>query len=203
MREDGVKVKVRINKEMFHKDDYFILSATPLESNRDIVLNKWGSISIVGNVGYLIVDNEYEVILKEGKPSKYGLNYEVLECPTLVKQELDKLDYDSKFSIMRQATSSDKIATNILTAYPNFINDVVTMTDEELNDVIDLKKIKGVGKAFFKAYKRILRDKFQYFTFVNRDAIKPYELNAEDAKALFKIWNKVNEAEDNFLKNPY
>ena len=121
----GIKVKARITKELFHRDDYYILSCYPVETNRDIKLNQWGNFTVVGNLGYLTVDNEYELVLKEGKATKYGINYEVTDCPSLAKQELDKLSAEEKFSIMKVATSSDRIARNVLDAYPNFIDDVV------------------------------------------------------------------------------
>lgn len=199
----GIKIKARITKELFHRDDYYILSCYPVETNRDIKLNQWGNFTIVGNLGYLTVDNEYELVLKEGKATKYGINYEVIDCPSLAKQELDKLSAEEKFSIMKVATSSDRIARNILDAYPNFIDDVVMKSDEELDSIIDLKKIKGVGDVYYKAYKRILRDKFQYFSYIHREELKPYDLSIDDAKMIFKKWSNPNESSEEIIKNPY
>ena len=199
----GIKAKIRITKELFHRDDYYILSAVPTETNRDIKLNQWGGFSLVGNLGYLTVNSEYEVILKEGKTTKYGLNYEVVDCPSLAKQELDKLSDEEKFSIMRMATSSDRIAKNVLDAYPNFIDDVVMKSDEELENIIDLKNIRGVGEVYYKAYKRILRDKFKYFSFIHREELKPYDLTVDDAKMIFKRWSDQNKAIQEIIKNPY
>ena len=200
---NGIKAKVRITKELFHKDDYYILSAQLVESNRDIKLNQWGGFSLVGSLGYLTVDNTYEMILKEGKVTKYGLNYEVCSVPSLDKKQLDKLTDKEKFSIMRMATSSDKIATNILSSYPNFIDDVVMKSDEELDKLIDLKKIKGVGEVYYKAYKRILRDKFKYFNFIHRDKLQPYDLTVDDGKMILSYYIEIEKAEKEFINNPY
>lgn len=200
---NGIKAKVRITKELFHKDDYYILSAELVESNRDIKLNQWGGFSLVGSLGYLTVDNTYEMILKEGKVTKYGLNYEVCSVPSLDKKQLDKLTDEEKFSIMRMATSSDKIATNILSSYPNFIDDVVMKSDEELDKLIDLKKIKGVGEVYYKAYKRILRDKFKYFNFIHRDKLQPYDLTVDDGKMILSYYVEIEKAEKEFINNPY
>lgn len=199
----GIKVKARITKELFHRDDYYILSCYPVETNRDIKLNQWGNFTVVGNLGYLTVDNEYELVLKEGKATKYGINYEVTDCPSLAKQELDKLSAEEKFSIMKVATSSDRIARNVLDAYPNFIDDVVMKSDEELDSIIDLKNIKGVGQAYYKAYKRILRDKFQYFSYIHREELKPYDLSIDDAKKIFAKWSNPNDSVKRILENPY
>ena len=199
----SIRAKIRITKELFHRDDYYILSAVPTESNRDIKLNQWGGFSIVGNVGYLNVDCEYEVVLKEGKATKYGINYEVIDCPSLAKQQLDKLSDEEKFSILKLATSSDRIATNILNAYPNFIFDVVMKSDEELDEIIDLKKVYGMGKTYFQAYKRILRDKFRYFSYIHREELKPYDLSIEDAKLIFQKWSDPEESVKAIVSNPY
>jgi exodeoxyribonuclease V alpha subunit len=200
----GIKIKARITRELFHRDDYYVLSCYPLESNRDIKLNPtWNSFTIVGNLGFLTVDNEYELVLKEGKVGKYGLNYEVVDCPSLAKQELDKLSAEEKFSIMKVATSSDRIAKNVLDAYPNFIDDVVMKSDEELDKIIDLKNIKGVGEVYYKAYKRILRDKFQYFSYIHIEELKPYDLSIDDAKKIFGRWSNPEESVRRILENPY
>jgi exodeoxyribonuclease V alpha subunit len=197
------KIKARITRELFHKDDYYILACQPLESNREIKLNQYGGFTIVGNLGFLTVDNTYELILKEGKATKYGINYIVTDCPSLAKQELDKLSAEEKFSIMKVATSSDRIAKNVLDAYPNFIDDVVMKSDEELDKIIDLKKIKGVGSVYYKAYKRILRDKFQYFSYIHREELKPYDLSIDDAKKIFERWFNPEESVKRIIENPY
>ena len=35
----SIKIKARITRELFHRDDYYVLSCYPLETNRDIKLN--------------------------------------------------------------------------------------------------------------------------------------------------------------------
>lgn len=199
----GILVKARVTKELFHKDDYYILSCCPTETNRDVKLNMYGNFTVVGSLGYLTVDNEYEMEIEEGKATKYGINYTVKSVPSLAKQELDKLTYDEKFSIMKQATSSDKIAQNVLEAYPNFIYDVVMKPDEELDKEIDLKNIKGVGEHYYKAYKRILRDKFMYFSFINRDELKKYDLSVDDAKMILNVYSNAEDAVKKIEANPY
>ena len=199
----GILVKARITRELFHRDDYYILAATPTESNRDIKLNQYGGFTLVGNLPYLTVDNEYELEVVEGKASKYGLNYEVKDVPTLAKKDLKNISDEEKFSILKVATSSDRIAHNILDAYPNFIEDVVTKSDEELNECIDLKKIKGVGEVYFNAYKRILKEKYKYIFFVKTEELKPYDLSIDDAKVLFQKWSDANFIIDKIKENPY
>lgn len=200
---NGIKAKVRITKELFHKDDYYILSAQLVESNRDIKLNQWGGFSLVGSLGYLTVNNTYEMILKEGKVTKYGLNYEILSVPSLDKKDLGNISMEEKFAIMKMATTSDRLAHTILDNYPNFIEDVITKSDEELDSIIDLKRLKGIGTVYYNCYKRILREKYKYIFFIQDSQIKEYDLSIEDAKMLFKKWSDANEIINNIKKNPY
>lgn len=200
---NGIKAKVRITRELFHKDDYYILSAELVESNRDIKLNQWGGFSLVGSLGYLTVDNTYEMILKEGKVTKYGLNYEVCDVPSLSKKDLGKISMEEKFAIMKMATTSDRLAHTILQNYPNFIEDVITKSDEELDSIIDLKRLKGIGTVYYNCYKRILREKYKYIFFIQDSQIKEYDLSIDDAKMLFKKWSDANEIINNIKKNPY
>ena len=199
----GIFVKARITRELFHRDDYYILAATPTESNREVKLNQYGGFTLVGNLPYLTVDNEYELEIVEGKASKYGINYEVKDVPTLAKKDLKNISDEEKFSILKVATSSDRIAHNILDAYPNFIEDVVTKSDEELSECINLDNIKGVGDAYFNAYKRILKEKYKYIFFVKMEELKPYDLSIEDAKMLFKKWSDQNVIIEKIKENPY
>jgi exodeoxyribonuclease V alpha subunit len=132
------------------------------------------------------------------------MNYKVVSCPTIERQRLDELSYDDKFKIMKQATSSDRLATNILKAYPNFIADVVMHSDEELdNGIIDIKNIFGVGSKYYKVYKRVLREKYLYFGFTNREELKKYELTVEDAKAIFKKYPHADDGSVAIEKHPY
>ena len=145
------KIKARITRELFHKDDYYILAATPTETCREIKLNSYNGFTLVGNLPYLTVDHEYELELKEGKATKYGLNYEVCSVPSLSKKDLGKLSEEEKFSIMKVATTSDRLAHTVLEQYPNFIEDVVTKSDEELE--------KLYGKDFDERLDKFLEDK--------------------------------------------
>ena len=199
----GIKVKARITKELFHKDDYYILSAVPIGDCKGIVINSYGNFTLVGSLGFLTVNETYEMILSEGKATKYGLNYNVESVPSLEKKNLEELSYDEKFKIMKTATGSDRLATNVLEAYPDFIYDVVMYSDEELDDIIDIKNIYGVGKVYYKAMKRNLREKFTYFSFINREELKKYNLSIDDSKSILREWCKAEEASENIENDPY
>lgn len=115
--------------------------------------------------------------------------------------DIGSLTKTEKMEIMRTVTSSDRIAQNVINAYEDFIELVISKSDEELSKLIDLKKINGVGDAYFNAYKRELRSKYKYFAYVKK--YKDYELAISECKNLFDRY-ATDERIDKAIKNePY
>ena len=195
----SITVKARAIKEVFHRDNFYIISFAPTESNRDIQLNQWGNFSCCGDIGYITVDKEYELILEEGKVSKYGMSYVIKDVPSLKMENIADLSLAEKKDILMQCTSSERLADNILSVYPNYIERVLTEGEES----IDTKPLKGIGKAYHHAYCRILNEKFKYFHFVHNEHIKPYEITITEAKKLFDVWSDTKEIIKRIESNPY
>lgn len=195
----SITVKARAIKEVFHRDNFYIISFAPTESNRDIQLNQWGNFSCCGDIGYITVDKEYELILEEGKVSKYGMSYVIKDVPSLKMENIADLSLAEKKDILMQCTSSERLADNILNVYPNYIERVLTEGEES----IDTKPLKGIGKAYHHAYCRILNEKFKYFHFIHNEHIKPYEITITEAKKLFDVWSSADEIIKQTESNPY
>ena len=96
----SITVKARAIKEVFHRDNFYIISFAPTESNRDIQLNQWGNFSCCGDIGYITVDKEYELILEEGKVSKYGMSYVIKDVPSLKMENIADLSLAEKKDIL-------------------------------------------------------------------------------------------------------
>lgn len=191
-------VKAKVIREVFHNGDFRILAILPLEKT-DLELNRYGNCTITGELGYLDVDKEYTFVLCEGKASKYGMSYNVLDVPSMKLKDLKDMTYEEKYEILRDCTSSDRIATNILEAYPNYIELVVENGDE----IIDTSKIAGVGKVYNKAYTRTLVSKFKYYTLCHNEKLKPYEITIKEAKDLYSVHPKTEDIIKAFKENPY
>ena len=91
------------------------------------------------------------------------MSYVIKDVPSLKMENIADLSLAEKKDILMQCTSSERIADNILKAYPNYIEKVLT----EGKDSIDTKNIVGVGQKFHSAYCRILNEKFKYFHFIH------------------------------------
>lgn len=191
-------VKAKVIREVFHNGDFRILAILPLEKT-DLELNRYGNCTITGELGYLDVDKEYTFVLCEGKSSKYGMSYNVLDVPSMKLKDLKDMTYEEKYEILRDCTSSDRIATNILESFPNYIELVV----ENGAEVIDTSKIKGVGEVYNKAYTRTLVSKFKYYTLCHNEKLKSYEITIKEAKDLYSVHTKTEDIIKAFKENPY
>ena len=191
-------VKAKVIREVYHNGDFRILAILPLEKT-DLELNRYGNCTITGELGYLDVDKEYTFVLCEGKASKYGMSYNVLDVPSMKLKDLKDMTYEEKHEILRDCTSSDRIATNILEAYPNYIELVV----ENGAEIIDTSKVKGMGEVYNKAYTRTLVSKFKYYTLCHNEKLKPYEITIKEAKDLYSVHPKTDDIIKAFKENPY
>jgi len=187
-----IKCECVVDRQLFAKDDFRILSLKPTKTCRELKLNNWGSFSVKGSLGYLTVGEKYTFVLSEGEVYNGQQNYVIEDVPSLVIEDLSKLSKSEKFNILKSCTSSDKIATNILKGCPNYIEMVVNGQA----DKVDLKAIKGVGKAYHNAYTQKLLSKYKYFAFCNKKEIKYLNFSVEEAKHLFNTYI----TEENILK---
>lgn len=187
-----IKCECIVDRQLFAKDDFRILSLRPTKTCRELKLNNWGSFSVKGSLGYLTIGEKYTFVLSEGEIYNGQQNYIIEDVPSLVVEDLSSLSDDEKFNILKNCTSSDKIAKNILKGCPNYIEMVVSGQA----DKVDLKAIKGVGKAYHNAYTQKLLSKYKYFTFCNKKEIKYLNLSVEEAKHLFNVYV----TEENILK---
>lgn len=187
-----IKCECIVDRQLFAKDDFRILSLRPTKTCRELKLNNWGSFSVKGSLSYLTVGEKYTFVLSEGEVYNGQQNYIIEDVPSLVVEDLSNLSDDEKFNILKNCTSSDKIAKNILKGCPSYIEMVVSGQA----DKVDLKAIKGVGKAYHNAYTQKLLSKYKYFTFCNKKEIKYLNLSVEEAKHLFNVYI----TEENILK---
>lgn len=196
--EKKFEVKARVTFEVYRNGDFRILAIMPF-GRHNLELNKYGNCSITGDLAFLDVGKEYTFILKEGKPSKYGMSYIVEDVPSMKLKNLKDLTYDEKFEILMQCTSSERIAKSILEAYPNYIDMVV----ENGADCIDTKKIAGVGKTYNNAYTRELISKYKYYILCKNEELKQYNLTIGEAKKLFNAHKDTQDIVNHVKENPY
>lgn len=193
-----IKTKAKCIKCCFSNGDFRIFNWSPVYKSDDLKLSSYFTFSTKGNDSYIDEGKEYELELEEiSVDSRYGGTYKIISCPSLTKLDLQSLSKTEKMEILMDCTSSQKIANNILEAYPDFIEKVLT----EGKDSIDTKLIHGVGESYLNSYVRTLNEKYKYYSILQH--FKEYKLDITDCKTLVEILQSEDNIEQSLKENPY
>lgn len=138
-----IKCKVRLSKQIFPKDkiigngDFGIISFTVLQVlEGEPQINKWGAITITGNMSEINDDEIYIVIGKEVENEKFGVQYKLVFMCTDIK--LDNKEDQFKFL---EKILPEKQCLDIFKKFENPIEIL------ENKDTKTLCTIKGIGVA--------------------------------------------------------
>jgi exodeoxyribonuclease V alpha subunit len=156
------------------------------------------TFSSKGEDSYIVEGKEYDLEVEEiSCDPKYGSCVRIISVPSMAGLDFKTLTRAESFEILMDCTSSEKIANNILDAYPNFIEKVLTEGQES----IDLSLIHGVGTAYLNAYTRNLTEKYKYYNMLQK--FKEYEINITDIKQLISEYTDENSIDTALKENPY
>ena len=194
----SIKVKAKCLKCKYNNEDFRIFSWSPIGQYNYLKLSSYFNFSTKGKDAYITEGKEYDLILEEISSSeKYGGTYKIISVPSLGQIEFDKLNREESFAILRECTTSDRIANNILDAIPNFIQKII----EEGKESIDTSLIKGVGEAYLNAYTRNLLTKYKYIGVMNQ--FKDWGVDIDDCKTLIEEYKDSYHIEEAFKNTPY
>lgn len=193
-----MRVKCKAIKEMFKNGDYRIIAFDPITPYPvELSLSKYFSFTCCGEYPYIVIDKTYELEIEELKRDKYGVSYKIISVPSLDEQDLHNLSREEAYEIMMDITSSERIANNILDAYPQFIE--IILTDGQ--EAIDTKLIKGVGAVYLTAYARNITNKYKYYHIVKK--LTDYKIDITDCKNLLAEFKDEQGIQKALKENPY
>lgn len=195
----SIIVKCKAIREMFKNGDFRILAFEPFTPvNEELKLSEYFTFSCKGEYPYITIGKEYDLEIELiSYDKKYGGAYKILSVLNLEKLDLHDLSREESFEIIMDCTSSEKLANNILDAYPNFI-EIVLMNGKE---AIDVKSIKGVGNAYLNAYTRELISKYKYYHIIQK--FKDYKIDISDSKILCDNYKDEFGIEKAIKDSPY
>lgn len=199
----SIKLKCKIKFQMYPKKednitetDYRIFKVEPLSSDiGDIKLDRNLQFSIRGDLIYLDVGEEYDLVLEIDEINKWGTTCFVLEC--LSFKNLENLSREESEKILDKIASKKNIKT-LLDTYPNFVTDVLS---NNWTEVIDISKLHNIKTEKMKSYSRQLNEKFKYYSIYIKH--KDYGITMQDCRTLsleYKTNERIDEA---FKNNPY
>lgn len=194
---ETISVKAKAEKEIFHNGDFYIIAFSPMQVYDSLKLSQYLTFTCKGSLSFITIGKEYELEIQELSTDKYGTSYKIVSCPTIDKLDFKNLSREESFEILMDCTSSERIANNILDAYENFIEIILTNGKE----AIDVSKIHGVGDSYLSAYSRNLLNKYKYYALLKKYSC--YEINNNDCKSLYEEFKEDNIIEKEMEKEPY
>ena len=193
-----IKVRAKYLKTNFRNGDFRIISWSVVGDFSGLTLSPYLTFSSKGEDSYLVEGETYDLEVKEiSCDPKYGSCVEIISVPSMSQLDVTKLTRDESFKILMDCTSSEKIANNILNAYPNFIEKVLTDGQES----IDVSLIHGVGKSYLNSYTRTLTERYKYYSMLQN--FKDYEITVSDCKNLISNYTTEENAKKALEDNPY
>lgn len=179
----SIKLRAKCLRCNFRNNDFYIWNWSPIGDYGNLKLSSYMTFSSKGEDGYIVEGKEYDLEVEEiSCDPRFGSCVKIISVPSMTEVDFKNLTEQESFEILMDCTSSEKIAHNILDAYPNFIEKILTEGQES----IDLSLIHGVGTAYLNSYTRTLTERYKYYSMLQN--LKEYEVNTTDCKALINIF---------------
>ena len=194
----SIKLKAKCLKCNFSNGNFRIFNWCPVGDYGNLTLSSYFTFSSKGDDSYITEGQEYDLEVEEiSCDPRFGSCVRIISVPSLAQLNFATLSKEESFEILMDCTSSEKIANNILEAYPNFIEKVLTEGQES----IDLSLIHGVGVSYLNSYTRSLTEKYKYYAMLQN--YKEYEINVTDCKLLVSTYVDDETISKALKENPY
>lgn len=195
-------VKCYKEKQLYSNQSGFrIISFRPSENcnTTGLSLSSYGNFTISGtNLDNIVAKKEYTFDIEPKKNDKYGNSY-VIKNVVGVTSSMGSVEVDpeQEFVILSRYMT-DKQASNVHEAYPNFIQ--IILNNQE--DTLDFKKIKNVGKKRLASY--IIKIKQDCRTILLSAVLGKYRLLSDAIViSIASVFNTPEELEQAIKNDPY
>ncbi|NFO98312.1 exodeoxyribonuclease V subunit alpha [Clostridium botulinum] len=187
MNDEQIEFKGVIDRLIgSYNNNFKIYAVTPTTNNKEIKYNKYGNVSISGDLPELTLGIEYSI---KGIENKWG--YEVINI------ERDKPTTKTAIKKFLKEIITVKQAETLLFVYPDIIDKII---NDDLDDV-DLNKTKGIKEKTFDSVKRKVIESFPLMNFVNE--FSDYGVTLSEAKKMYKEFTSVDRMKEMMAIDPY
>lgn len=190
MNDKVLKFRGRIIRKVYANEDYRVYGVEiDKVSYPELKLNRYGNITIVGDIGDLTFNVDYNITAKE-ENTKNGISYRVLNItrkkPTTI---------EDSFTFLSEVIT-EKQAKTLLDVYPNIIQKVI---NNDLDD-IDFNKTKGIKEKTFEKIKNKIIDNICLAELVTE--FKGY-LSLSIIRKIYNKYPSVQSLKSKLKSNPY
>ena len=190
MNDKVLKFKGKIIRKVYANEDYRVYGVEiDKVSYPELKLNRYGNITIVGDIGDLTFNVDYNITAKE-ENTKNGISYRVLNItrkkPTTI---------EDSFTFLSEVIT-EKQAKTLLDVYPNIIQKVI---NNDLDD-INFNKTKGIKEKTFEKIKDKIIDNICLAELVTE--FKGY-LSLSIIRKIYSKYPSVQSLKSKLKSNPY
>lgn len=185
-----IKFKAKLNRCVWTNGEYYIY-AMDIDRNKypDVKVNKYGNVSICGNLFELLYDTEYEITAEETN-WKYGISYNVLNIYSDLPNTKDDI-----LTFLSQILTENQAKT-IISEYPNIID----IINEDRTSEIDCDKLYGIGEYTLKIIINKIKNSVHLLNLV---AEFKGAISMAVIKKLYDKYSSVEAVRDKLQKEPY
>lgn len=181
--------KAEVVKEIWNSDNFKVYAVNVTSCAGEVKTNKYGNVSISGNIPDLIIGEEYEFSGEE-KKTKYGIGYDIQNVKR--KKPTTKLDA----SVFLSEILTKRQTNSLLSVYPNIIDMIMNGDDDE----IDFSKLNGIKEKSFQKIKDKVIDNFCLAEFVSEfDGL----ITIATARKFYEKYKSIEMMNKKFLSEPY
>lgn len=185
-----VKFKGKVNKCVYNSETFKCYAMdVDIREYPLVKRNRYGNVSVVGDLPDLVEEIEYEVTAVE-KEGKYGLSYQVLN----IRRDIPTTSEET-YSFLKSILT-ERQAKTICDAYPDILN---IIKENRLNE-INLNKLKGIKEYTFEIIKEKIVDNFYL-----ADLISEFQgyFTLSIVRRLYTTYSSVDKIKENLKNNPY
>lgn len=175
-----------IDKLVKSTENFKVYGVTPIEKTNNIKFNKYGNVSISGDIQELTLGLQYYI---KGIENKWGY--------TVINIRRDKPTTKSETINFLKEVITKKQAEALLEVYPNIL---IKIINNDLID-IDLSKIKGIGEKRFNTIKRKVIENFPLIDFI--DEFSDYNITINTARKMYKNFTSIERMKEKMIADPY
>lgn len=189
-KEQEYKFSGRVERCIYSSEDFKVYALdVNIKKYPDIKQNKFGNVSISGELSELTIGVEYEVVGIEA-PSKNGMGYKVLN----IKRDIPTSAEDMYLFLQEILTPNQ--AKVLYDNYP----DIVQRVKENRLDDIDLNKLKGIKEYTFNVIKNKIIENFCL-----ADLVIEFQgyLNLSIIKKIYNKYTSIDKLKEELNKDPY
>lgn len=190
MTDKQIKFKGVIERCIYNTPDFKIYAVNADKKQYpELKQNKYGNISIIGELADLTLGVEYEITAEE-QDNKYGTSY----CVVNIKRDLPTTVEDTYLFLSEILT--DNQARVLIENYPNIIQKV---KDNDLDD-IDLSNLKGIGEKTFEVIKNKI-----IVNYCLMDLVIEFKnvLSMSMIKKIYDEYSSIDKLKEKLKSNPY